>query len=169
MHKSARRLISVLAAAGAVVAMSAAPALARPVDAPVSAPAASGSWLSDTTQEAWDKWNEGGCLVGEGAAQMVSAAVVGLPFLASDLASGKNHLSEPTELAWLTWNEGGGKLGQGSAQLVSSAWIGVPSSALDFFKAALDAGAPEGAEWKTWSELTPQEQEFVGYECGYIF
>jgi hypothetical protein len=168
MHKGARRLITVLAAASAVVAMSAAPALARPADGPAAQPVST-SWLSDTTEEAWDKWNEGGCLVGEGAAQMVSAAVVGLPWLAKDLASDKDHLSEPTELAWLTWNEGGGKVGQGTAQLISSAYIGVPSSVLDFFKAGLDASAPEGAEWKTWSELTQREQEFIGYQCGYIF
>lgn len=164
MHKGARRLISVLAAASAVVALSAAPALARPVDAPVAA-----TGLSDTSEKAWDLWNEGGCLVGEGAAQLISAAYVGAPFIARDFLEGKNHLSEPSELAWLTWNEGGGKLGQGAAQLVSSAYVGAPFIALDFFKASLDAAAPEGAEWKSWNELSPEEQEFIGYECGYIF
>lgn len=164
MHKTARRLMVVLAAAGAALAMSVGPAMAYP------APPTDGTnELSDTTKDAWDTWNEGACLVGEGAAQLVSGAYVGAPFIALDLLKGGEHLSDPSQLAWLTFNEGGGKLTQGAGQLISAAVIGVPYLALDYFKDSLDAAAPEDAEWKSWNQLDTKTQEFVGYECGYVF
>lgn len=165
MHKGARRLMTVLAAATAVLAMGAAPALARPADAP--APVASAGTLSDVTTQAWEDWINGSCLVGEGAAQLVSGAYVGAPSIALDLLKGEG-LTDPSELAWLTFNEGGGKLTQGAGQMVAAAFFGVPFAALDYAKAAIDAGA-EGGEWKTWDELTPAEHEQIGYECGYVF
>ncbi|WP_020578107.1 hypothetical protein [Actinopolymorpha alba] len=156
MQKSARRLMLVLATTGAALAMSMGPA------------SADSDGLSETTQDAWNNWDEGACLVGEGAGQMVSGAWIGAPYSALDLLKGGERLSEPTQDAWKNWDEGAGKLGQGAGQMVSGAWIGVPYSILDFAKDATGAevALPAGMTIEEWNALTPTQKEELGYTCG---
>ena len=61
-------------------------ALALPVIAPAAALADSGPTDDlPTLNAAWETWNEGGAHVGGGAAELVSAAVLGLPDLVLSL------------------------------------------------------------------------------------
>ncbi|MPZ61888.1 MAG: hypothetical protein GEU93_11445 [Propionibacteriales bacterium] len=100
--------------------------------------------LSEPTRLAWDRWNTGGGMVGQGAAQLVSSAWIGVPHSLLDLVAQERGLSPTTQMAWDRWNEGGALVGQGAAQLVSSAWIGVPHSVLDVSERAAASGAAAG-------------------------